>query len=140
MNRLGIITAGGDAPGMNAAIRAVVRSALYENFEVIGFRRGYEGLISQQTIKMQPRTVSGIINLGGTILKTRRCDIMKTSNGIEKAVVSLEKNKIEALIIIGGDGSFEGAKKIHEASGIPIVGIPATIDNDIDEVPTETTE
>jgi len=131
MRRIGVVTAGGDAPGMNAAIRSVVRSAIHGHLEVIGFERGYAGLITGQTRRMGPRSVSGIINLGGTILKTRRCEEIKTPEGLEKAAETLKKYKIDGLITIGGDGTFRGASQIHEVSGVPIVGIPATIDNDV---------
>jgi len=131
LHRIGVVTAGGDAPGMNAAIRSVVRSAIHEDLEVIGFERGYAGLIEGQARRMGPRSVSGIINLGGTILKTRRCEEMKTPQGLEKAASVLKKHEIEGLIAIGGDGTFRGASKLHEVSGMPVVGIPATIDNDV---------
>ncbi|MFQ6095787.1 MAG: 6-phosphofructokinase [Candidatus Bathyarchaeia archaeon] len=131
MRRIGVVTAGGDAPGMNAALRSIVRSAIHNRLEVIGFERGYKGLIEDQIRRMGPRSVSGIINLGGTILKTRRCEEMKTPRGIEKAAKVLKKHEIDGLITIGGDGTFQGASKLHEASGVPIVGVPATIDNDV---------
>ncbi len=131
MRRIGVLTAGGDAPGMNAAIRSVVRSAIHEDLEVIGFERGYAGLIDGQTRRMGPRSVSGIINLGGTILKTSRCEEMKTPQGLRKAADILKKYEIDGLITIGGDGAFRGASELREASSIPIVGIPATIDNDV---------
>ena len=131
MRRIGVVTAGGDAPGMNAAIRSIVRSAIYNNIDVIGFERGYAGLIEGQIRHMGPRSVSGIINLGGTILKTVRCEEMKTPEGIEKAVKFLEEHGIEGLIAIGGDGTFKGASELYRASGIPMIGVPATIDNDV---------
>ncbi len=131
MHRIGVTTAGGDAPGMNAAIRAVVRSAIHEKLEVVGFERGYDGLIKGQAERMGPRSVSGIINLGGTILKTHRCENMKTPDGLRKAAEAIEKCKIDGLIAIGGDGTFRGASSLHELSGVPVVGVPATIDNDI---------
>jgi len=131
MHRIGVITAGGDAPGMNTAIRAVVRSAIYEGLEVIGFEKGYEGLVEGQAIKMESRSVSGIINLGGTILKTYRCEEIKTPQGLRKAADVLEKCKIDGLVTIGGDGTFRGASGLHDVSKVSVVGIPATIDNDI---------
>jgi len=131
MHRIGVVTAGGDAPGMNAAIRSIVRSAIYEGFEVIGFERGYAGLIEGQVRRMGPRSVSGIINLGGTILKTHRCEEMKTPQGVRKAADILEKHQIDGLVTIGGDGTFMGASKLHEVSSLPVVGVPATIDNDV---------
>lgn len=130
-HRIGVVTAGGDAPGMNAAIRSVVRSAVHEGLEVIGFERGYAGLIEGQARKMGPRSVSGIIDLGGTILKTHRCEEIKSLQGLRKAADTLKKYEIEGLITIGGDGTFKGASQIHKASGVPIVGVPATIDNDV---------
>ncbi|HIE15251.1 TPA: 6-phosphofructokinase [Candidatus Bathyarchaeota archaeon] len=131
MRRIGVVTAGGDAPGMNAAIRAIVRTAIYRRLEVIGFERGYAGLIENETRRMGPRSVSGIINLGGTILKTTRCDKMKTPEGLEKAAETLKSHEIDGLIVIGGDGTFRGASKLYRVSGVPIVGVPATIDNDV---------
>jgi len=137
MKRIGVVTAGGDAPGMNAAIRSVVRYAVYKQLEVVGFERGYEGIIDGQAKIMGPRSVSGIVNLGGTILKTSRCEKIKTPEGLEKAAESLEKWGIDGLITIGGDGTFRGANELYRVSGIPMIGIPATIDNDVPE--TETT-
>ena len=131
MRKIGVLTAGGDAPGMNAAIRAVVRSAIYNGLEVVGFERGYCGLIEGLACPMGPRSVSGIINLGGTILKTVRCQEMKTPAGVEKAAEVLKSKGIDGLVAIGGDGTFTGASKLYKASGIPIIGIPATIDNDV---------
>ncbi len=131
MQRIGVVTAGGDAPGMNAAIRSVVRSAIYEGLEVIGFERGYAGLIEGQARRMGPRSVSGIINLGGTILKTRRCEEMKTPQGLRKAAETLKKHEIVGLVTIGGDGTFRGASELHKVSSIPMAGVPATIDNDV---------
>jgi 6-phosphofructokinase 1 len=137
MRKIGVVTAGGDAPGMNAALRSVVRSAIHGHLEVIGFERGYEGIIEGQTIPMGPRSVSGIVNLGGTILKTSRCEEVRTAEGLEKAVESLKKLGIEGLVTIGGDGTFRGASELYKASGISMIGIPATIDNDV--AGTETT-
>jgi len=131
VKRIGVVTAGGDAPGMNAAIRAVVRSAIHNCLEVIGFEKGYAGLIEGLSRPLKARSVSGIINLGGTILKTRRCEEMKTQEGIEKAAENLKKHKIDGLVAIGGDGTFRGASKLYEISGVSIIGIPATIDNDV---------
>jgi len=131
MKKIGVVTAGGDAPGMNAAIRAVVRSAIYNGLEVEGFDRGYEGLIKGQSRHMGPRSVSGIINLGGSILKTVRCEKMRTPDGVEKAGEVLKGKNVEGFITIGGDGTFRGACEIHRASGIPVIGVPATIDNDV---------
>ncbi|RLI04962.1 6-phosphofructokinase [Candidatus Bathyarchaeota archaeon] len=131
VKRIGVVTAGGDAPGMNAAIRSVVRSAIHNGLEVIGFERGYAGLIEGQSRPLGARSVSGIINLGGTILKTVRCKEMKTPEGIEKAAENLKKHRIDGLVTIGGDGTFTGASKLYQVSGVPMIGIPATIDNDV---------
>jgi 6-phosphofructokinase 1 len=131
IKRIGLVTAGGDAPGMNAAIRSVVRSAIHNGLEVIGFERGYGGLINDQARPLKARSVSGIINLGGTILKTARCKEMRTPEGIEKAAETLKRHKIDGLIAIGGDGTFTGASKLYKVSGVPMIGIPATIDNDV---------
>ncbi len=131
MKKVGVVTAGGDAPGMNAAIRSVVRSAIHNGLEVTGFERGYSGLIDGQSRQMGARSVSGIINLGGTILKTVRCESMKTSEGLEKAAEALKAKGVEGLITIGGDGTFRGGSRLQRVSGIPVVGIPATIDNDV---------
>lgn len=128
---IGVVTAGGDAPGMNAAIRAVVRSAAYYNIEVIGIERGYAGLIERRYRPLDKRSVSGIINLGGTILRTIRCKEMMSDEGIEKAAEFMKSINLNGLIAIGGDGTFKGASKLYKVSGIPVIGIPATIDNDV---------
>jgi 6-phosphofructokinase 1 len=137
MRKIGVVTAGGDAPGMNAAIRSVVRSAIHNQLEVVGFERGYAGIIERQAKPMGPRSVSGIINLGGTILKTSRCEEIKTPEGLEKAAESMKDLGIEGLVAIGGDGTFRGASELYKASGISMIGVPATIDNDV--AGTETT-
>ncbi len=131
MKKIGVLTAGGDAPGMNAAIRAVVRTSIYYGLKVVGIERGYEGLINNEVRPMDLSSVSGIINKGGTILKTVRCEELKTTRGQKKAVKVLKRNNIDGLIAIGGDGSLQGALALHEISGIPVVGIPASIDNDV---------
>ncbi len=131
MKKIGVVTAGGDAPGMNAALRSVVRSAIHNNFEVTGFERGYEGIIEGQAKPMGPRSVSGIVNLGGTILKTSRSEEIRTPEGLEKAAESLKNLGIEGLVTIGGDGTFRGANELYKISGISMIGIPATIDNDV---------
>lgn len=131
MRKIGVATAGGDAPGMNAAIRSIVRTATFHKLKVVGIEKGYAGLIEGKVRLLGPRSVSGIINLGGTILKTARCEEIKTSEGIRKATDTLKTNGIEGLIVIGGDGSFKAASELHEASGIPMIGVPATIDNDV---------
>lgn len=131
MKRIGVVTAGGDAPGMNAAIRSVVRAATYNGLEVLGIERGFAGLIEGQVQPLGPRSVSGIINRGGTILRTARCEEIKTNEGILKGVQTLKTHKIDGLIVIGGDGSFRAANELFQASGIPVIGVPATIDNDV---------
>lgn len=131
MKRIGVFTSGGDAPGMNACIRAVVRTALYHRVEVIGIMRGYEGMIEGDFVPMDRGSVSNIIQLGGTILKTSRCKEFHYKRGRRKAIQKLRNAGIEGLIAIGGDGTFKGAHKLYLESGIPVIGIPATIDNDI---------
>jgi 6-phosphofructokinase 1 len=131
MKKIGIVTAGGDAPGMNAVIRSIVRTAIYNDLEVIGFERGYLGLLEGQFTPLGARSVSGIINLGGSILRTVRCQAIKTAEGIDNAVSVLLANDIDGLVAIGGDGTFRGASCIQKESGIPVIGVPATIDNDV---------
>ena len=131
MKRIGLLTSGGDAPGMNAAIRAVVRSGIFYGMEVYGIERGYAGLIDDNIIKMEMRSVSNIVQCGGTRLRTARCLEMMTVEGQKKALDTLEKHGIEGLVVIGGDGSFKGAKTLSEY-GIPTIGIPGTIDNDLE--------
>ena len=131
MRRIGVVTAGGDAPGMNAAIRSVVRAAIFNGLEVLGIERGYAGLVEGQVHSLGTRSVSGIINQGGTILKTARCEEIKTKEGILKAVQTLKTHKIDGLIVIGGDGSLRAESELYQASGIPVIGVPATIDNDV---------
>lgn len=130
MKRIGILTSGGDAPGMNAAIRAAVRYGIYAGMEMFGIERGYTGLLEDRFVPMSMRSVSDIIQRGGTILKTARCLEFKTKEGQKKGIANLEKHGIEGLIVIGGDGSFMGAKALSE-QGFPAVGIPGTIDNDL---------
>ena len=132
MKRIGLLTSGGDAPGMNAAIRAVVRTAIYYGMEVFGIQRGYAGLIDDTVAQMDMRSVSDIIQRGGTKLRSARCLEMLTVEGQKKAVATLEKHGIEGLVVIGGDGSFRGAKVLTEDYGIPTIGIPGTIDNDLE--------
>ncbi len=133
MGRLtvGIVTAGGDAPGMNAAIRACVRNLSAGENKVVGIRRGYKGLIEKDFETLTSRSVSGIINLGGTILKTARCEEIRTEEGLEKAARNLNELSLDYLIVIGGDGTFRAAKEISRKSGVHSIGIPASIDNDI---------
>ena len=132
MKRIALLTSGGDAPGMNAAIRAVVRTALYYGMEVYGIERGYAGLIEDKMQSMNMRSVSEILHRGGTMLRTARCQEMKEPEGQKKAVEALERHGIEGLVVIGGDGSFRGAKCLTEDYGIPTIGIPGTIDNDLE--------
>ena len=132
MKRIGLLTSGGDAPGMNAAIRAVVRSGIYYGMEVYGIERGYAGLIEDNVYKMEMRSVSNIVQCGGTKLRTARCMEMLTTEGQKKAVDTLEKHGIEGLVVIGGDGSFRGARVLSEQYGVPTIGIPGTIDNDLE--------
>ena len=131
MKRIGLLTSGGDAPGMNAAIRAVVRTGIYFGMEVYGIECGYAGLINDTMIPMNMRSVSDIVQRGGTMLRTARCLEMLTKEGQHKAVKTLENRGIEGLVVIGGDGSFRGAKVLSEEYGIPTIGIPGTIDNDL---------
>lgn len=131
IKRIGLLTSGGDAPGMNAAIRSVVRYGLHHKLEVIGIYRGYAGLINEDLKSLDHRSVTGIINRGGTILESQRCDEFLTEEGQRKAVEILKRNKIDALIVLGGDGTYRGAIQLWERWHIPCVGIPATIDNDI---------
>lgn len=127
---IAVLTSGGDAPGMNAAVRAVVRSAKCRDMKVIGVYRGYNGLLNKEVKELDLRSVSDIINRGGTCLYTARSEEMKTPEGIEKAAQNCRELGIDGLVVIGGDGSFRGARKLSLA-GIPCVGIPGTIDNDI---------
>ncbi len=132
MKRIGLLTSGGDAPGMNAAIRAVVRSGIYFGMEVYGIERGYAGLIEDSVVPMEMRSVSNIVQCGGTRLRTARCLEMMTKEGTDQAVRTLEKHGIEGLVVIGGDGSFRGARELTERYGVPTIGIPGTIDNDLE--------
>ncbi len=129
--KLGVLTSGGDAPGMNAAIRSVVRTCSHYNIECYGIYRGYEGMIEGDFKLMEARSVSNIINRGGTILKSARSQEFRTPVGRKKAFDKLQEAEIDALVVIGGDGSFTGAKIFNEEFGIPVIGIPGTIDNDI---------
>ncbi|MCA1214101.1 6-phosphofructokinase [Bacillus amyloliquefaciens] len=130
MKRIGVLTSGGDSPGMNAAVRAVVRKAIYHDVEVYGIYNGYSGLISGKIEKLELGSVGDIIHRGGTKLYTARCPEFKTVEGREKGIENLKKLGIKGLVVIGGDGSYMGAKKLTE-HGFPCVGVPGTIDNDI---------
>jgi 6-phosphofructokinase 1 len=128
---IGIVTTGGDAPGMNAAIRAATRIAHSKGMQVIGFERGWEGVINNKFRHLTPRSVGGIIQLGGTMLHTARCPEFKTDEGLEKAAQTLKTQNIFGLIVIGGDGSFRGALDLSKKCPVQMIGIPATIDNDV---------
>ncbi len=130
MKTIGVLTSGGDAPGMNAAVRAVVRTAVSLGMSVKGIRRGYNGLMEGDIIDLDSRSVSDIIQLGGTMLYSARSPKFKTEEGINEAINTCKKHSIEGIVVIGGDGSFRGARDLSLA-GIPCVGVPATIDNDI---------
>jgi len=130
MKTVGVLTSGGDAPGMNACLRAVVRTAIGAGMKVYGIRRGYYGLVYDDIFEMTQDSVSGIIQMGGTILYTARCTEFQTETGMKKAVATIKKYGIEGIIAIGGDGTFRGAKDLTKL-GVPTVGIPGTIDNDL---------
>ena len=130
IKKIGVLTSGGDAPGMNAAVRAVVRAALAKGMEVYGIRRGYVGLLNGDIIKMDERSVSDIIHRGGTVLYTARCPEFRTQEGVTKGKAKLDELGIEGLVVIGGDGSFRGAADLS-AMGVLCIGLPGTIDNDI---------
>ena len=131
IKRIGVLTSGGDAPGMNAAVRAVVRTAAFYELDCIAIYRGYQGLIDDHTEVMNPRSVNNIINKGGTVLKSARCLEFRTPEGRKEAFGVIQKHNIDALVVIGGDGSFTGAMIFQKEFGIPVIGIPGTIDNDI---------
>ena len=129
--QIAVLTTGGDCPGLNAAIRAVVRTSIHHGLEIKGIVHGYDGLISGDFIDLKNESVSNIIQRGGTILKTSRSDRFKTDEGMKMAAEQVRKNNLDALVVIGGDGSFRGAEKFSSVHGINIMGIPKTIDNDI---------
>jgi len=131
LKRIGVVTSGGDAPGMNAAIRAIVRLAHTKHLEVLGFEKGWEGLMTNTFRPLGPRSVSGIINLGGTMLRTSRCPEFKQRETVLKAAETLDRNDVHALVVIGGNGSFMGALELSKESHTAIIGVPATIDNDV---------
>ncbi|MFP3898460.1 MAG: 6-phosphofructokinase [Dehalococcoidia bacterium] len=131
MKKIGVLTSGGDAPGMNACIRAIVRYGVNLGLEVVGVRRGFCGLLEKDLMRLGSRSVSNIIHRGGTILETARCEEMKTEAGIDKARNTLQREGIEGLITIGGDGTFRGAVALAENGDVKVVGIPGTIDNDV---------
>ena len=127
---IGVLTSGGDAPGMNAAVRAVVRTGIHKGFRMIGIQRGYNGLLNSECFEMNLRSVSNIIQAGGTILYTARCLEFKTKEGQDKGAAKCRELGIDALVVIGGDGSYRGARELAHR-GIPMIGLPGTIDNDI---------
>jgi 6-phosphofructokinase 1 len=130
LKKIGVLTSGGDAPGMNAAVRAVVRAAIRKGMQVYGIRRGYNGLINGDVFEMNERSVSDIIQIGGTMLYTARCPEFRTEEGVQKAKEKCEELGLEGIVVIGGDGSFRGAADLS-SKGILCVGLPGTIDNDI---------
>ncbi|MGA9326014.1 MAG: 6-phosphofructokinase, partial [Salegentibacter sp.] len=131
IKKIGVLTSGGDAPGMNAAIRAVVRACAYYHTDCVGFYRGFQGMIDGEHIPLTARSVRNIINLGGTILQSARSKEFLTKAGRAKAAKNLKKAEVDALILIGGDGTFRGGKALSEEFDIPVIGVPGTIDNDI---------
>ena len=130
IKKIGLLTSGGDASGMNATIRAVTRYAKYKSLDVIGYYEGFKGLINNNATVLDHNSVGGIIDRGGTFLYTARSEEFKTEEGMQKSIQNMKKDGVEALIIIGGDGSFRGAHDLHER-GVQVIGIPATIDNDV---------
>lgn len=131
MKRIGVITSGGDAPGMNAAIRAVVRAAIGRGVSIVGFTHGYEGIIDDEAMPLDSTSVGGIISRGGTMLRSARSKTFMTEDGRDRAVGVLRKHEIEGLVVIGGDGSLRGALALHDEFGFPVMGVPGSIDNDI---------
>nr|MBP7185057.1 6-phosphofructokinase [Saprospiraceae bacterium] len=131
IKRIAVLTSGGDAPGMNAAVRAVVRTATYYDLHIYGIRKGYEGMIDGDIFRMETNDVSNIIHRGGTILKTARSTRFTTEEGRKLAYESLVANDIDGCIAIGGNGTFTGAKVFTQEYGIPFIGLPGTIDNDL---------
>ena len=131
IKKIAVLTSGGDSPGMNAAIRAVVRTGIYHDIEVVGIQYGYQGLLEQKIFSLDLKSVGGIMQHGGTLLMTSRSEEFKTKPGVNKAAGILKENKIDALVVIGGDGSMAGALDLFRQEGISVIGIPATIDNDL---------
>lgn len=131
ITNIGVLTSGGDAPGMNAAIRAVVRASVHYSINAIGIYKGYEGLINGSFVPLEAQSVCSILHRGGTFLKSARCKEFRTKEGRQKAYKNLKKRGIDGLVIIGGDGSFTGAHLFYQEFGIPVIGIPGTIDNDL---------
>ena len=131
VKKIAVLTSGGDSPGMNTALRAVVRTCAYKNIDCVGVSRGYQGLINDDIKTLKTRSVRGIINRGGTMLYSARSDEFRTKEGREKAFSNIKKHGIDALVVIGGDGSFTGGLIFQKEFGIPVIGIPGTIDNDL---------
>ncbi|MEP6713785.1 MAG: 6-phosphofructokinase, partial [Ferruginibacter sp.] len=131
VTKIGVLCSGGDSPGMNAGIRAVVRTGIYNGFEMYGIMRGYSGMVEDDIIRMESRSVANIIQRGGTILKTARCKEFFSYEGRKKAYNNLKKKGIDGLVILGGDGSFRGAQIFSNEFDIPCIGLPGTIDKDI---------
>ena len=131
MKTIGVLTSGGDSPGMNTALRSIVRTCAHYKIKCVGIVRGYSGLIEENTKVLNTRSVRGIINKGGTFLYSARCDEFRQASGRKKAYKTLRNNNIDGLIVIGGDGSFTGALKLKDEFNFPVIGIPGTIDNDI---------
>ncbi|RZJ83933.1 MAG: 6-phosphofructokinase [Chryseobacterium sp.] len=131
IKNIAVLTSGGDAPGMNACIRAVIRTGIYNGINMFGVMQGYQGLITNNIIPMDARSVSNIIHLGGTILKTARCLEFKTREGMQLAYDNLQARNIDALVVIGGDGTFTGAQRFSKEFGVKVIGVPGTIDNDL---------
>ncbi|HOH96372.1 MAG TPA: 6-phosphofructokinase, partial [Candidatus Enterocola sp.] len=131
LKTIGVLTSGGDAPGMNAALRAVTRAAIFNGISVKAICRGYRGLINNEIIDFKTQNVSNIIQHGGTIIKTARCQEFKTPEGRKLAYDTLKSHNIDALVVLGGDGTFTGAKVFAQEYNFPIIGVPCTIDNDL---------
>lgn len=131
MNKIGVLTSGGDTPGMNAAIRAVVKAGLHYNIQVVGITRGYHGLLQDKIVPLDGQAVYNIVHRGGTILKSARCDEFKTKEGRKKAYEIIKKHAIDGLVVIGGDGTLTGGRLLQKEFGLPVIGIPGTIDNDL---------
>ena len=131
MKKIGVLTSGGDSPGMNAAVRAVVRTATYHGIQVFGIQRGFDGLIENDFVELKTGSVANILQRGGTILKSMRSQGFRSPEGRKKAYDNINKSEIEGLIVIGGDGTFTGANIFMSEFGFPIIGLPGTIDNDL---------
>lgn len=131
MNKIAVLTSGGDAPGMNAAIRAIVRTAVHSGIKVVGIRRGFQGWIEGDILELEAKDVAGIIARGGTILKTARSEAFRTEEGMRAAFQQAQKHQIEGLVLIGGDGTFSGAAEMARRYPLPLIGVPGTIDKDI---------